>query len=109
MSPPIVFPPELKNFVDAAGRLKQWPGKQKLQLLALRALAEAIPAGQRFSERAINDLLNQQHTFGDPTLLRRLLCDLGYLARTSDGAAYWRTERTDADLDADAPLSEERS
>lgn len=108
MGPPMAFPPELKNFVDAAGRLKQWPGKQKLQLLALRALAEAIPAGRRFSERQINDILNQQHTFGDPTLLRRLLCDLGYLARTSDGAAYWRTERMDADLDPDARSDEER-
>ena len=102
------FPFELKNFVDAAGRLKQWPGKQKLQLLAIRALAEAIPAGQRFTEREINDRLNQQHTFGDPTLLRRLLCDLGYLARTSDGAAYWRTERADADLVNGARSTEEQ-
>jgi len=29
------FPPELKNFVDDAGRLKQWPSKRKLQLAAM--------------------------------------------------------------------------
>lgn len=88
----VEFPGELRHFVDAEGRLKQWPVKQKLQLLALAALAHAVPAGRRFTEREVNELLNTQHTFGDPTLLRRLLCDLGYLDRERDGSAYWRVE-----------------
>ncbi len=92
----VTFPAELKNFVDVEGRLRQWPSKQRLQLLAIPALAEAIPFGQRFTEREINDLLNRYHTFGDPTLLRRLLCDMGYLARERDGSAYWRREPTEA-------------
>lgn len=88
----LTFPSELKNFVDAQGRLKQWPTRHKLQLLAIAALAAAIPAGQRFTEREINALLNRHHTFEDPALLRRLLCDLGYLDRARDGSAYWRTQ-----------------
>jgi hypothetical protein len=91
------FPPELKNFVDDAGRLKQWPGKQKLQLAAMPVFAQTIPAGRCFTEREINALLNQHHTFEDETLLRRFLCDLGYLERTRDGREYWRTTH-------DAPL-----
>ncbi len=93
------FPPELKNFVDDAGRLKQWPGKQKLQLVAAPVFAQAIPAGRRFTEREINELLNQRHTFDDAALLRRFLCDLGYLERTRDGRAYWRST-CDAPLEA---------
>lgn len=89
----VTFPVELKNFLDPEGRLRQWPTKQKLQLLAIPALAEAIPFGQRFTEREINELLNRWHTFGDPALLRRLLCDTGYLARERDGSVYWRVER----------------
>ena len=58
------FPPELKNFVDDAGRLKQWPSKQKLQLAAMPVFAGAIPADRHFTEREINELLNQRHTFG---------------------------------------------
>jgi hypothetical protein len=85
------FPPELKNFVDDAGRLTQWPSKQKLQLAAMPVFAQAIPADQHFTEREINELLNQRHTFGDPALLRRFLCDLGYLERTRDGREYWRS------------------
>lgn len=89
----VTFPPELKNFVDAEGRLKQWPSKQKLQMLAILALAGAIPVGQRFTEREVNELLNRYHTFKDPAILRRLLCDLGYLGRERDGSAYWHTEQ----------------
>ena len=85
------FPPELKNFLDEAGRLKQWPSKQKLQLAAMPVFAKAIPAGRRFTEHEINELLNQLHTFDDAALLRRVLCDLGYLERTRDGREYWRT------------------
>jgi hypothetical protein len=85
------FAPELKNYLDAEGRLRQWPTKQKLQLLALPTLAAAIPSGRRLTEREVNELLNERATFGDPTLLRRMLCDLGHLDRTSDGRAYWRT------------------
>jgi len=85
------FPPELANFVDAAGRLKQWPSKQKLQLAALPVFAQAIPAGRHFTAREISELLNQRHTFDDAALLRRLLCDLGYLERTRDGREYWRS------------------
>jgi hypothetical protein len=85
------FAPELKNYLDTEGRLRQWPTKQKLQLLALPTLAAAIPSGRRLTEREVNELLNERATFGDPALLRRMLCDLGYLDRTSDGRAYWRT------------------
>ncbi len=89
------FPPELKHFVDEEGRLKQWPAKHKLQLLAIPALAEVIPPGQRFTERELNDLLNAHHAFGDAAMLRRFLCDLGYLARERDGSAYWRVPRVE--------------
>ena len=88
----VTFPPELRSFVDAEGRLKQWPAKQKLQLLAIPVFANAIPVGQRFTERQVSELLNQHHTFKDPAMLRRFLCDLGYLGRERDGSAYWRTE-----------------
>ena len=42
------FPPELKNFVDDAGRLKQWPSKQKLQLAAMPVFAQGDPGRPAF-------------------------------------------------------------
>jgi hypothetical protein len=96
----VIFPEELRTFVDAEGRLRQWPSRRKQQLVACAALAAAVPAGQSYTEREMNELLNSFHTFGDPALLRRILVDLGYLVRTSDGRTYERAAGPPVDSDS---------
>ncbi|MBE0690560.1 MAG: DUF2087 domain-containing protein, partial [Anaerolineae bacterium] len=71
-----------------------WPSSQKskgLQKIALEYIAEKFESSRRYNEREVNDLLNANHTFGDPALLRRELVSRGYLQRLKDGSAYWRT------------------
>lgn len=80
------------RFLDAEGRLIQWPTKRGDQTEALELMAAQFIAGQFYSEREVNELLNRLHTFGDWALLRRALCDYGYLDRTGGGARYWRKE-----------------
>jgi hypothetical protein len=38
----------------------------------------------------VNEVLRRHHAFGDWALLRRELFEAGLLARTRDGARYWR-------------------
>ncbi len=80
------------RFLDAEGRLTQWPTKRRDQTEALELMAAHFTPGQFYSEREVNEMLNRSHTFGDWALLRRALCDFGYLDRTGDGARYWRKE-----------------
>ncbi|MDO8649106.1 MAG: DUF2087 domain-containing protein [Candidatus Peregrinibacteria bacterium] len=82
---------ELSNHLNEAGQLTNWPAKPKRKLLALQYLAEKFPWEKRLTEREVNELLNQHHTFEDPALLRRELFMKGYLDRKLDGSAYWRT------------------
>ncbi|MCL4249957.1 MAG: DUF2087 domain-containing protein [Anaerolineae bacterium] len=85
---------DLKPHMDDQGRLISWPSPRKgkgLQEMALEYLASRFEAGQRYTERQVNDLLNKLHTFGDAALLRRELIERGYLQRLKDGSAYWRT------------------
>jgi hypothetical protein len=42
-----------------------------------------------YTEKEVNTLLNEYHTFGDPALLRRELFDRGLLDRIPNGSAYW--------------------
>lgn len=86
-------PAPLRPFADAEGRLHQWPAKWSKQRLALDWLADAFEPGRRYSENEVNARLNEHHTFGDWAMLRRLMCDLGLLAREPDGSAYWRPEQ----------------
>ena len=78
---------------DAAGRLTRWPGKDSQRQLCLWALWAGFPAGQVFTERQVNEMLNERHLVGDHALLRRDLYDRGLVDRNADGSAYRRIEQ----------------
>ena len=83
---------ELVNYLDAEGHLKEWPSRRnkgRFQQLALAYLAAQFQPGMRYSEKEVNALLNQHHTFGDTALLRRELFERGLVNRVRDGSAYW--------------------
>jgi hypothetical protein len=82
------LPRELRPFVDEAGRLTQWPVKQKVQRMAAVHLAARFEPAREYSEREVNERLLDAHTFGDWALLRRVLCDWRFMARESDGTRY---------------------
>jgi hypothetical protein len=81
-----------RSFIDDEGRITGWPARKRRrdQLAILTYLLTAFHAGQTYSEREVNDILNARHTFRDPALLRRELVDLGWIGRTSDGSSYGR-------------------
>ena len=82
----------LQPFLDAEGRLVQWPASRKVQKIALEYLASHFDFGQDYPEKKFNAMLNHLHTFGDPALLRRELFEGGYVNRRKNGSAYWRTK-----------------
>lgn len=81
-------PRELRPFLDEQGRLTQWPAKQKIQRMAVVYLAGRFDRGREYTEREVNELLLDSHTFRDCALLRRLLCDWGHMTRERDGTRY---------------------
>jgi hypothetical protein len=88
------IPALLKNHMDSEGRLIEWPSKKSLQAVVLPYLAGKFEAGRLYTEREVNDVLKQWHTFGDHALLRRELFEAGYINREKDGSAYWATPQT---------------
>ena len=91
----------LRNFLDATGKLTAFPAKRKMKLYALLYLAQKIPADTDFTEREINDILLDWHSFADPATLRRELYDYHFLDRSRDGKVYRLAEKqpTAADLE----------
>jgi hypothetical protein len=84
----------IRQHLDSEGRLIAWPSKRSLQRIALDYLASKFEVGHVYTEKEVNALLNQHHTFGDAALLRRELFELGKLNRERDGSAYWATPNT---------------
>jgi len=79
----------IKTFLDAEGRLVRWPSKRSKKLAALLYLAERFTPGVSYTEREVNDLLDDWHTYHDPATLRRELFAHGLICRERDGSRYW--------------------
>lgn len=78
----------LRNFLDERKRLTAFPAKRKMKIYALFYLAEKFEAGREYTEREINEILYNWHTFADPATLRRELYDYCFLDRSDDGRSY---------------------
>ena len=83
---------KLARFLDADGKLKQWPAKQTMREEACAYLAQQFQFGRDYTERDVNAIIASNHTFGDYFLLRRALIESGYLCRTPDGSRYWKNK-----------------
>lgn len=81
----------MQRFLDRDGRVMLWPNKQRDKQLVLNYLGGKFEANRSYTEREVNDLLNQWHTFGDPVTLRRALYEYAILNRERDGSRYWTT------------------
>ncbi|MFH1059676.1 MAG: DUF2087 domain-containing protein [Pseudomonadota bacterium] len=84
----------LARFFDADGRLIRWPGKLNQRLACLWVVWSRLPARQVLDERQVKERLQAMHRFDDHALLRRMLCDHGFLRRTPDCREYRRVELT---------------
>jgi hypothetical protein len=83
------LPRPLRPFVRDDGRLMQWPTRQKIQRMAAALMASRFSPDRGYTEKEVNAVLTDGHVFADSALLRRLLCDWGYLDRERDGSRYW--------------------
>lgn len=78
----------LRNFLNAEGKLTAFPAKRKMKVYALLYLSDRFESGRKYSEREVNELLLDWHTFADPATLRRELSDYRFLDRSPDGRTY---------------------
>lgn len=84
---------EIAKYLDERGRVKIWPSRRnrKYQLAILKYLATKFETNVTYSEKEVTHLISENHTFGDPALLRREMFEAKLLDRKIDGSAYWLT------------------
>ena len=83
----------LAGYLNKEQKFSQFPGKKqkKKQALMLKFLSEQFESGKKYTEKEVNNILNQYHSFNDPAILRRLMFGKKLLNRTLDGRTYWVT------------------
>ncbi len=87
----------LATYLDAGGRIKQFPAQRKKLLVILRHVLKSFEPGRRYPEREVKEILLRFNE--DTARLRRALVDFGYMDRQGGGGEYWRTDedrRSDA-------------
>lgn len=82
----------INNFIDSTGKIKIWPSKHDLKLKVLEYLADKFEYNRFYSEKEVNNIIENYHTFRDYFLLRRGLIESKLLSRTRNGAKYWRPD-----------------
>lgn len=85
----------ISAFIDEAGKVAQIPAPNRTKLPVLAYLASKFEEEQIYNEKEVNEIINQWHNFRDYFILRRLLVDYGFLARTPGGEKYWVIKKED--------------
>ncbi len=77
----------IERFLDKDGKVFCLPKKAK-RLIVYDFLASKFEFDRVYSEKEVNEILLNNHSFNDITLLRRELIVHQYLTRTDDGREY---------------------
>jgi hypothetical protein len=84
---------ELRNYLDNMNRIKIYPSKKKYKILALIYLSTKFEKEVIYTEKEVNEILNNYHTFNDCCLLRRELFNNKFIGRLENCSEYWMEER----------------
>jgi Uncharacterized protein conserved in bacteria len=82
----------IENFIDEKGRVKSWAAKKNKKLEILKYISTKFESGRFYSEKEVNAIIEEWHTFSDYFLIRRGLIDNRLLSRTTSGSRYWKDE-----------------
>jgi hypothetical protein len=84
---------KIEMFLDDEGRIKQLPSKGEPRRTVLAYLATKFSGCRDYTEKEVNTIIDNWHTFGDYFVLRRELINYQFLYRTRDGVRYWKEEK----------------
>lgn len=83
---------DISKFLDKDGKIKVWPAKHQYKREVVRYLSKKFVALKSYTEKEVNEIIKENHTFNDYFILRRSLIDYGFLKRLADGSKYWKEE-----------------
>jgi len=68
-----------------------WPKKQSEKHVVIKWLSKKFKFDKKYSEKEVNEIIKQNHSFDDIALLRRELISKKFLVRKKDGSIYWKS------------------
>lgn len=80
----------ISRFLDKSGKITQLSQKNSIRVAILRYLGDKFEINRDYTEKEVNAICDEWHTFSDYFLLRRELVDNELLCREPNGSRYWK-------------------
>ena len=80
----------MNQFIDEFDMIVRWPKKPIDKKKVISWLSEKFEFDREYSEKEINQIIENHHSFNDIPLLRRELVSNKFLSREDDGSVYWK-------------------
>ena len=77
---------KLKNFLDNEGRVNKWPAKYVMKVEVIEYISEKFEIDRIYTEKEVNTIIDEWHTYGDYFMIRRGLITNGEFTRKRDGS-----------------------
>lgn len=87
----------LSRFLDIDNKVQVWPSKPQHKEIVISYLATKFTYDKVYSEKEVNEIIKNWHTFTDWPLLRRELVDRGFMQRDRNGYEYRLTDKVKGD------------
>ena len=83
---------DITRFIDKDGKVKTLGSKKEMRYEILKYISTKFENERFYSEKEINAIIDNWHTFNDYFLIRRELIEHHLLSRTKNGSRYWKEE-----------------
>ena len=80
----------VENYLDKDGKIFVLPRKKGARTEVYQYLASKFDYNKFYTEKEVNAIIDENHSFGDTCLLRRELIEYKFLNRRDDGTYYER-------------------
>lgn len=79
----------IKNYLDANGKVKIYPSKRKYKIYILMYLSEYFEENKTYTEKEVNEIIDEHTLFKDSALIRREMYNLKLFDREKDCSKYY--------------------
>jgi len=82
----------MNKLINEFDMIPRWPKRPLDKEVVINWLSEKFEFDKIYSEKELNAIIKQFHSFDDIALLRRELISKKYLQRKDDGSKYWKLD-----------------
>ena len=83
----------MDRLINEFDEIMRWPKNPTDKENVINWLSTNFNLDQKYSEKEVNEILDNHHLFNDIPLLRRELISRKYLIRKDDGSIYWKAKK----------------